>query len=329
MQRRDFFKSTATGALFLASPFVSSLANTSKPTIKIGYLPITDHLTMIAHSLLEFKNFNLEAVKFSSWPELAEALRANAIQGAFALTPIGLTLKKKGAPIKAVLAGHRNGSVITVKDSPEFTKVEDLRGKNIAIPSRFSTHNLLIQKMLKDHGMDPNKDVRLIDMAPPEMVNALSTSSIDAFVVAEPFGAQADLHNIGKVLIHSKDIWKDHVCCTLNLREEVISTRPDITQELVNGFVQAANFIEANPKEAAKLSKRYLGQRKEVIEHVLMSSKDIVSYNNLLVTEYDLNSTQDLMVSFNIAKNRIDAHDYLDSTFAKKSYEIFKGPHVN
>lgn len=328
MHRRDFLKSTTAGALFLASPFMSSLADTSKPTIKIGYLPITDHLTMIAHSLLEFKNFRLEPVKFSSWPELAEALRANAIQGAFALTPIGLTLKKKGAPIKAVLAGHRNGSVITVRNSSEFTKVEDLRGKNIAIPSRFSTHNLLIQKLLKDNGMDPNKDVRLIDMAPPEMVNAMSTSSIDAFVVAEPFGAQADLHDIGKVLIHSKDVWKDHVCCTLNLREEVINGRPDIAQELVNGFVQAANYIEANPKDAAKLSKRYLGQRKEVIEHVLMSNKDIVSYDNLLVSQYDIDSTQDLMVAFDVAKGRIEASNYLDSSFAKKSYEIFKGAHA-
>lgn len=327
MQRRDFLKSTTAGALLLATPFASSLANTSKPTIKIGYLPITDHLTMIAHSLQEFKNFNLEPVKFSSWPELAEALRANAIQGAFALTPIGLTLKQKGAPIKAVLAGHRNGSVITVKDSPEFKEVEDLRGKNIAIPSRFSTHNLLIQKMLRDHGMDPNKDVRLIDMAPPEMVNALSTSTIDAFVVAEPFGAQADLMNIGKVLVHSKDVWKDHVCCTLNLREEVIQARPDITQELVHGFVKAANFIEANPKEAAKLSKRYLGQKKEVIEHVLMSSKDIVSYDNLLISEYDLNSTQDLMVAFNVAKQRVDASNYLDARFAKQSYDIL-GAHA-
>lgn len=328
MHRRDFLKSTTAGALFLASPFMSSLADTSKPTIKIGYLPITDHLTMIAHSLLEFKNFRLEPVKFSSWPELAEALRANAIQGAFALTPIGLTLKKKGAPIKAVLAGHRNGSVITVRNSSEFTKVDDLRGKNIAIPSRFSTHNLLIQKLLKDNGMDPNKDVRLIDMAPPEMVNAMSTSSIDAFVVAEPFGAQADLHDIGKVLIHSKDVWKDHVCCTLNLREEVINGRPDIAQELVNGFVQAANYIEANPKDAAKLSKRYLGQRKEVIEHVLMSNKDIVSYDNLLVSQYDIDSTQDLMLAFDVAKGRIEAANYLDSSFAKKSYEIFKGAHA-
>lgn len=328
MNRRDFLKSTTAGALFLATPFVSSLADATKPTIKIGYLPITDHLTMIAHSLLEFKTFNLEPVKFSSWPELAEALRANAIQGAFALTPIGLTLKQKGAPIKAVLAGHRNGSVITVKDAPEFTKVEDLRGKTIAIPSRFSTHNLLIQKLLRDNGMDPTKDVRLVDMAPPEMVNALSTSSIDAFVVAEPFGAQADLLNVGKVLIHSKDVWKDHVCCTLNLREEVITSRPDITQELVNGFVQAANYIEANPKEAAKLSKRYLGQKVEVIEHVLMSSKDIVSYNNLLISDYDLSSTQDLMVAFNVSQQRVDSSTYLDPSFAKKSYEIFKGPHA-
>lgn len=51
---------------------------------------------MIAHGQTQYSRFNLEPVKFSNWAELAEALKNNAVHGAFALTPIGITLRQKG-----------------------------------------------------------------------------------------------------------------------------------------------------------------------------------------------------------------------------------------
>ena len=138
--------------------------------------------------------------------------------------------------------------------------------------------------------------------------------------VAEPFGAQANSQNIGKVLVYSKDVWKDHVCCTLNLREELINNSPEVTQELVNKFVTTADFIGKNPKEAAKLSKKYLGQRPSIIEDILLSEQEIVSYDNLLISNSDLESTQVLMKNYGVSDIIVDSQDYLDSSFALKAY---------
>ncbi|MBI5791481.1 MAG: ABC transporter substrate-binding protein [Rhodocyclales bacterium] len=319
MQRRNFLKA---GGLSLAAGMISGFPAighaASKPVIKIGHLPITDHLTIIAHGQYEYKNVVLEPVKFSGWPELSEALRAGAIQGAFALTPIGITLRQKGTPVKVVMAGHRNGSVLTSR--PEINSVDDLKGKTIAIPSRFSTHNLLIHKILADKGIDPDKDVKLIDMAPPEMVNALATGRIDAFIVAEPFGAQAELQKVGKVLVLTRDVWKDHICCTLNIHESVIGQNPEAVEELVGNFTRAAKFIEANPQEAAKLSQKYLGQKPEVIEHVLTRPKGRVSFDNLTPSVQDIATSQDYMVQYGVTKQKIDIASYLDDRFVRKAY---------
>ncbi len=334
MNRREFIKNSVIMTFGIAGGLTlvgcgntkqsgaASSQSKNKPTLKIGYLPLTDHLTMIAHGQTEYHQFILEPVKFSGWAELAEALKAGSVQGAFTLTPIGMSLKQKGVPIKAVFLGHRNGSVLTAKNIADFNKMEDLKGKTIAIPNRLSTHNVLIHKLLTEKGVNPDSDVKLLDMAPPEMVNALSTGRIDAFIVAEPFGGQAELQKVGKVLVLSKDIWPDHICCVLNLHEEVIQKQPEAVEELVGSLAKAANFIEKNPQEAAKLSLKYLGQKPEVIEHVLTNPKGRITFANLVPELKDFSATQDYVVQFGITKDKIDLVQYIDDRFAKKAFGV-------
>lgn len=330
MHRRDFIKSGLLATGMIAGGlgltgcgrfFSQQSSGTGKPTLKIGYLPITDHLTMITHGQTQYSRLNLEPVKFSNWAELSEALKNNAVHGAFALTPIGMTLRQKGVALKAVFLGHRNGSVVTIKSSPELNSPADLKGKTIAIPSRFSTHNILIQKYLSDNGIQ-DTDVKFVDMAPPEMVNALSVGKIEGFIVAEPFGGQAELQKIGKVLILSKDIWHDHICCVLNIQESVIKEHPESVEELVGSLAKAAAFIDQNPGEAAKLSVKYLGQKTEVIEHVLTQPKGRITFNDLIPQLKDFNATQDYMLKFGIAKESIDVAQYIDDRFARKAYGV-------
>lgn len=321
MNRRNFLKTSGLALLAAgATPGLvgNVIAGGARVNLKLGYLPITDHLLMIAAEREQFKTVGIQPVKFSSWPEIAEALKAGAVDGAFLLTPISLTLRQKGVPIKVVLLGHRNGSVITVKNSGEINRIEDLKGKTIAIPSPFSTHNILLRKVLTEKHIDPAKDLKIIDMAPPEMVNALASGRIDGYIVAEPFGAQAEALKVGKILILSKDIWHDHICCVLNLRETVIASHPEAVQELVDGLTRTAAFIEANPALAAKGSTRILGQKPEIIEKVLTSPRDRLSFQNLTPAKADFAATQEYMIKFGIAKERVDLAGYLDDRFAKR-----------
>ena len=289
----------------------------SKPILSIGYLPITDHLTILAKERKTFSGLDLKPVKFGSWPELAEALKAGAVDGAFVLSPIAINLRQKGAPLRAVLLGHRNGSVVTVRAEGDIHSPADLKGRTIAIPSRFSTHNILLHKLLVKFKLDPEKDVKIIELAPPEMVNALATKRIDAFIVAEPFGAQAELQKVGRVLILSKDIWPDHICCVLNLRQKVIDEHPAAVQELVTALVATGHEITADPAAAAKSSKALLGQKPEVIAHVLTTPKDRVTFERLVPELSDFSATQEALLAIGVLKERIDLKAYIDDHFAK------------
>jgi NitT/TauT family transport system substrate-binding protein len=137
--------------------------------------------------------------------------------------------------------------------------------------------------------------------------------------VAEPFGAQAEAQKVGKVLMLSKDIWHNHICCVLNLREQVIAKYPEAVHELVSGFIRTAAFIEANPVQAAKGSTKILGQRPEIIERVLTTPRDRLSFLNLVPNRADFAATQDYMIKFGIAKEKVDLSGYLDDRFARKA----------
>ena len=308
----------------LARSSLVRLAGADQQPLTLGYLPITDHLTVIAQQQGTFSRANFSVVKFGSWPELAEALKGGAIDGAFVLAPIALTLRQKGVPLRAVLLGHRNGSVITVKIDGPIHTLADLKGRTIAIPSRFSTHNILLQRMLAAQHIEVDGDTHIIELAPPEMVTALATGRIDAFIVAEPFGAQAEIQKVGRVLALSKDIWPDHICCVLNLRQEAIDRAPEAVQEVVTALVQAAASISADPGAAAAASAQFLGQKPEVILHVLTEPKGRVTYAKLTPELPDFAVTQDALIALGLLKGPVDLAAYLEPRFAEKAYQIVK-----
>jgi len=208
-----------------------------------------------------------------------------------------------------------------VKIGNKINKFEDLKGKKIAIPSKLSTHHILIRKILADRGISVDQ-VNLIEIAPPKMVEALANNQIDGFIVAEPFGALAEFQKVGKVLILSRDIWKDHICCVLNVREEIIMNSPDAVQELVENIIDTGKFIKQNPREASRLAADYMGQKPDIIEFIVTTPKDRITFDNLYPTAGDFKSIQDYMSKFGIAEKQVDLNQYIDDRFAKKFYRV-------
>src|ERR1700712_4623107 len=99
------------------------------------------------------------------------------------------------------------------------------------------------------------------------------------------------MQKVGKILVLSKDIWAGHICCVLHATETLIERHPEAVQELVNGFVEAARFIEEEPEKAAALSKQFLGQKPEVIEHVLLKPRGRVTFSDLTPRRADFEAT--------------------------------------
>ena len=141
--------------------------------------------------------------------------------------------KEQGIDLKAVALGHKDGNVLV--SSKEVETTADLKGETYAIPHKFSSHNILLNEMLKKDGI-AYEDVNVVEMAPAEMPAALSEKRIAGYVVAEPFGAMAVALEKGKVHYHSDEIWPDSYCCVLVLRM-ILSKKSRSLQSFVSQYV--------------------------------------------------------------------------------------------
>lgn len=287
--RRQFLKLsglfTAMGALPLLQ--MHNLARAADPNapVKIGYLPITDATPLlVADHLQYYQEQGLEVEKprmFRSWAQLVEAFLAGQVNVVHLLAPMTIWARYGSqSKAKVVAWNHMSGSGLTVLN--EINQIKDLGGKTVAIPFWYSLHNVVLQHLLKNQGLEPISDgnptagqVKLVVMAPSDMVPALANKQIAGYTVAEPFNASAEVLKVGKILRFTGDVWKDHACCVVLMHEQDLQQRPEWTQKVVNAIVKAQAWIQDNRSETAHIlsrdnERRYTPHLREALSQVLV-----------------------------------------------------------
>jgi NitT/TauT family transport system substrate-binding protein len=244
---------------------------------------------------------------FKSWGELSDALQTGEIQGAFILSPLALDLYSQGVGIRSVLLAHRNGSAITVKKDGSIRSAADLRGKSVAIPAWKSTHTALLDTYLRSHGMSL-KDIRPMVIAPPSMLQAMRKGQIEAFIVAEPFGAKAQDEGSGSLLVLTGQILPHHVDCIVVLEQKVLQQDPQAVQEWVASLIKAGAWIEQDKNQnqardvARLVSEGYLPYSEAVIAGGLQNPVERISFDDLEPSAADFQKIVEISVQAGILK---------------------------
>jgi len=291
----------------------NSSSNTvdDKKIIKIGYLPITHAAPLYMQTDKEYEGYAIELVKFGSWPELMDALNTGKIDGASVLIQLAMKAKEQGIDLKAVALGHRDGNVVVV--APNVQKVEDLKGKSFAIPNKYSTHNILLYRMLQDAGIN-YQDVDVVELPPAEMPAALAEGRIAGYVVAEPFGAISVSLEKGKVLFQSEDIWPNSIDCGLVLRNAFIEKHKDIANQFVKDYAAAGELMNTNDDHAHEVVAKYIKVDKEVLD----LSLNWISYNNLKIEEDAYKILRDSLIEMALSENPPTYDEFVDSSLIEE-----------
>ncbi len=257
--------------------------------------------------------------KFQGFPEIKEALIADRMQAAFMVAPMAIALRSQGVPIKIVYLGHRYGSAVMVQKDGPIHRVEDLVGKTIAIPSRFSDEHLIVVKALRQHGLEPDQ-VKLIEMPPPDVAGALAVGAIDAFSMGEPFPSQTEMGGYGRMLFKAAEYWPDYMSCVIVVRQDVIDLRPATVQALVDGIARSGLWLDEgvpNRDYASEfVGREYFQQPPELLRWVLTRDLERVIYSRLAPREPDFDMVVELMLERGLLEEPIAFEEYVDTRFA-------------
>lgn len=289
--RRDILKLgallTAAGALPLLTSLQARAASEPDAPVRIGYLPITDATPLLvahANGLFDAEGIKAERpVLLRSWAQVIEAFISGQVNVIHLLSPMTVWARYGSkVPAKVVAWNHVGGSGLTV--APDISDMKQLGGKSLAIPFWYSIHNVVLQQLLRDNGLQAvskpadaalaANEVNLVVLPPSDMPPALAARRIAGYIVAEPFNALAENLKVGRIQRFTGDVWRNHACCVVFMHEHDLNNRPEWSQKVVNAIVKAQLWTRDNRAEAAKLlskdgENRYTPHAPDVLGRVL------------------------------------------------------------
>ena len=199
--------------------------------MNFGMIALTDcSPIVIAHEKGFFKKYGINStiVKPANWAAVRDALIKGDIHGTHMLTgmPLASTMGVGGGTPKAMVIPwilNRNVQAITVKKEwkgkvtadPKTLKpfVDEVKnGDQLTFAMTFppGTHAMWLRYYLAAGGINPDTDVKLITIPPPQMVANMKVGKMDGFCVGEPWGARAIADGVGYTAITTQEIWPDH-----------------------------------------------------------------------------------------------------------------------
>jgi nitrate/nitrite transport system substrate-binding protein len=294
--RRRFLQAVgATGAASLLAQFfpfdsLQAMAQTKgtieKKDLKVGFIPITCATPIIMADPLGFYKkygLNVEVVKTAGWAVIRDKTLNKEYDAAHMLSPMPLAITvgagSVAQPYYMPAVENINGQAITLamkhKDKRD---PKQWKGMKFAVPFDYSMHNFLLRYYLAEHGVDPDKDVQIRAVPPPEMVANMRAENVDGFLAPDPVNQRAVYEGVGFIHILSKEIWDGHPCCAFSASEEFAKSAPNTFAALFKSIVDATHYSskKENRAEIAKAiaPKNYLNQPEEVVTAILTGQFD-------------------------------------------------------
>jgi nitrate/nitrite transport system substrate-binding protein len=276
----------ALGSVFPIDAAREALAQPSgtpeKRDLKIGFIPITCATPIIMAHPMNFYSrhgLNVEVIRTAGWAVIRDKSIAREYDAAHMLAPMPVAMSLGvgvAQPIPWAVAAieNINGQAITLANRHKDKRDPKLwKGFRFAVPFDFSIHNYLLRHYLAEHGLDPDRDVQIRAVPPPEMVANLRADNIDGFLGPDPFNQRAVFDGVGFIHILTRELWDGHPCCAFAVPRSMITETPNTFAALLRSIVEAtaySNKAENRREVAAAISgQNYLNQPETVVQQVL------------------------------------------------------------
>ncbi|POM27505.1 Taurine-binding periplasmic protein precursor [Actinomadura rubteroloni] len=230
--------------------------------LRLGYFPNITHATALVgvEKGIFAKHLGTapKTATFNAGPAAVEALFSGAIDATFVgpNPSINAWSQSHGKAIKIYSGAASGGVSLIVK--PTIKAAADLKGKKIATPQLGNTQDVALRYWLKQQGLTANKDgsgdVKVVPQDNAQTLQTFAQGSIDGAWVPEPYASRLIIEGKGKKLLDESSLWPGgkFVITNLIVSQKYAKAHPDKVKQLLEGVVEATDYINNNKADAEK-----------------------------------------------------------------------------
>ncbi|HEX3718010.1 MAG TPA: CmpA/NrtA family ABC transporter substrate-binding protein [Verrucomicrobiae bacterium] len=237
----------------------------SRKELRLGFVPLADCAPLVmAHELGLFRNYGLRVRLYRElgWASIRDKIIHGDLEAAHALAamPLAATLGLGSVRCDCLtgLVLNLHGNAITlshdlwqrgVRDGNSLREeiARSRREKTLTFGAvfSFSSHRHLLRKWLSAAGLNPDCDVRIVIVPPPQMLANLKSGNLDGFCVGEPWNSAAVQMRAGWCPAVSAELDPGHPEKVLMVRQEFAETREEEHLALLAALLDACEYCAA------------------------------------------------------------------------------------
>jgi len=243
--------------------------------ITAGFMPLLDSAVLVTAKEMGFaeaEGIDLTLVREMSWANIRDRLAVGHFQVAHMLGPMpiacNLGLTPLAVPTIVPMALGQGGNAVTVSnavwaamsahgaeanfdpattgDALKKVVLERVSQRKpllrFAVVHPFSGHNYELRYWLAACGIDPSRDIEIVIVPPPLMVDALASGTIDGYCVGEPWSTAAALLGRGHIATVKAAIWRSSPEKVLGAGAFWAEENPEALSALLRALSNAAKW---------------------------------------------------------------------------------------
>jgi NitT/TauT family transport system substrate-binding protein/sulfonate transport system substrate-binding protein len=298
-------------------------ARAQDATIKVGWtIPAEESKYWMMRRPEAFagvgKTFKVEWVQFQGTAPMTQALAAGALDCA-TQSPLALAQGAVAGGLKAdIVAQHvseKEGSFSVYwavkKDSPIKTPA-DLKGKTVGINTLGSGIYGPMALLLRRYGVDPEKDIKLVEIAFPLSEDAIRSGRVDAAVMNQPFAARAEARGDIRKLFSLAEEEPDIVHILEVCRKDFVAQKPALAKAYVKDLTAGMRMALANRPETLKIVSEVMKAPIPVLETYLLKDNDFARDPGAKPNFAGIQTMYDVFSKTGLLSQKVDVEQFHD-----------------
>jgi NitT/TauT family transport system substrate-binding protein len=209
--------------------------------------------------------------------------------------------------------GNASNTFFVLKDSPIKT-VADLKGKKVGINAFGSAVDLVLRVVLKKAGLNPRRDVEIVEVTFPNMASAIREKRVDCGVLVIPFLPAETPKGDLRALFTGGDAFGPSSVIFQVATNTFLKSNEAAVRAFLSDYVQglAWYYDPANRSKAIDLIADFTKSPKPVLDSYFATSRDYYRDRNGCVAVSSIQKPIDAMVEEKLLTQKVDVSKYMN-----------------